>query len=94
MQTGIICLVDDLQVGRQCTKKAAHTRFALSKIALMHDVRRKLSSNVAVIRNGTAKFKEDRAQEMRVTELEAQLTARGKASSPTRRRPGQAGVVG
>jgi PAS domain S-box-containing protein len=79
MQTGITRYGTDL-LRVPAVHKNGHTLSIAFTVALLHDAEGKVSSIVAVVRDETAKFQEDRALRKRVTELEAQLAAPGTTS--------------
>jgi PAS domain S-box-containing protein len=79
MQTGITRYGTEL-LRVPAVHKNGHTLSIAFTVALLHDAEGKVSSIVAMVRDESARFQEDRALKKRVTELEAQLAAHGKAS--------------
>ncbi len=60
--------------------KDGHTLSIAFTVALLHAPDGKVSAIVAVIRDETSRFAEERSLKKRLTELEMQLTAPGKAA--------------
>lgn len=79
MQTGITRYGTEL-LRVPAVHKNGHTLSIAFTVGLLRDADGKVSAIVAVVRDESARFQEDRALKKRVTELEAQLTAQGKTS--------------
>lgn len=60
--------------------KDGHTLSIAFTVALLHTPDKQVSAIVAVIRDETSRFAEERNLKKRLTELEMQLTASGKAA--------------
>lgn len=76
MQTGITRYGNDV-LRVPAMHKDGHTLSIAFTVALMHGLDNKVSNIVAVIRDETARFQEDRALRKQLTELERQLSQPG-----------------
>ncbi|GAB3626736.1 histidine kinase [Pandoraea terrae] len=74
MATGITRYGHDL-LRVPAAHKDGRTLSIAFTVALLHDAEQKVKAIVAVIRDETARFQEDRALRKRLTELEAQVSA-------------------
>ena len=78
MQTGVTRYGSDV-LRVPAVHKDGHTLSIAFTVALLHDAKKQVSAIVAVIRDETSRFAEERGLKKRITELETQLTARDKA---------------
>lgn len=78
MQTGVTRYGNDV-LRVPAVHKDGHTLSIAFTVALLHGADKQVSAIVAVIRDETSRFAEERGLKKRITELETQLTARDKA---------------
>ncbi|HEY8709025.1 MAG TPA: PAS domain-containing protein [Burkholderiaceae bacterium] len=78
METGITKYGNDV-LRVPAVHKDGHTLSIAFTVALLHTPDGKVSAIVAVVRDESARFAEDRALKKRLTELEMQVAAHGKA---------------
>lgn len=78
MQTGITRYGNDV-LRVPAVHKDGHTLSIAFTVALLHGADKQVSAIVAVIRDETSRFAEERGLKKRITELETQLAAQGKA---------------
>ena len=78
MQTGLTRYGNDV-LRVPAVHKDGHTLSIAFTVALLHGADKQVSAIVAVIRDETSRFAEERGLKKRITELETQLAAREKA---------------
>lgn len=78
METGITKYGNDV-LRVPAVHKDGHTLSIAFTVAMLHTPDGKISAIVAVVRDESARFAEDRAQKKRLTELEMQVAAQAKA---------------
>ena len=78
METGITKYGNDV-LRVPAVHKDGHTLSIAFTVAMLHTPDGKISAIVAVVRDESARFAEDRALKKRLTELEMQVAAHGKA---------------
>jgi PAS domain S-box-containing protein len=78
METGITKYGNDV-LRVPAMHKDGHTLSIAFTVAMLHSPDGKISAIVAVVRDESARFAEDRALKKRLTELEMQVAAHGRA---------------
>ncbi len=79
MQTGITKYGNDV-LRVPAVHKDGHTLSIAFTVSMLHSPDGKVSQIVAVVRDESARFAEDRNQRKRLAELESQLAAQGKTA--------------
>jgi len=77
MQTGVTRYGNDV-LRVPAVHKDGHTLSIAFTVALLHSADKQVSAIVAVIRDETSRFAEERGLKKRITELETQLAAQDK----------------